>query len=246
MDGLLFKYEIKKLLSQTSTKVIALILCLFPITIVFGIVSPSQQFSITMGNFSTAADFSNAVLGFLNSLGFYYIILVVLSSSILSREIDSKYLYFMLSAVPKSTKVFLYKVISVSIVFTIMLALSSIIGYLAYSVLYLKELSFSIDVLGILSWGILISFIITITYMMLLTICNILTDGSIFASLTVAILTVVVLIILGGFDGVMYFLPAWAMDFYPDRNNILLLGIYLAVFVFSLYMMFLCTRKKRV
>jgi hypothetical protein len=80
MQRLIFKFEIKKILSQTSTKVIAFIFLVFPIIIVFGIISPSKQFSITMDNFNSAADFSNAILGFLNSLGFYYIILVVLSS----------------------------------------------------------------------------------------------------------------------------------------------------------------------
>ena len=246
MEKLLFKFEIKKLLSQMSTKIIALILVVFPIIIVFGITSPSENFSITMDNFQSASDFSNAILGFLNSLGFYYIILVVLSSSILSREIESKYLYFSLSVVPNSIKLFFYKVLSVSLVFTSMIILSSIVGYIAYSVLYLGEFSISLQTIGILSWGILISFLISTIYMMILVICNVLTDGSIFASLTVAISTVILLIVAGAIKGVMFYLPAWALDFVSTRNNILLLIIYIIVLIFTSYTMYLCVKKQRI
>jgi hypothetical protein len=246
MEKLLFKFEIKKLLSQMSTKVIALILIIFPVIIVFGIISPSEQFSITMDDFQSASDFSNAILGFLNSLGFYYIILVVLASSILSREIESKYLYFSLSVVPNGIKLFFYKALSVSIVFTSMIALSSIAGYVAYSLLYLGEFSISLQIIGILSWGVLISFLISMIYMMILVICNILTDGSIFASLTVAISTVILLIIAGAINGVMFYLPAWVLDFVSTRNNILLLILYGLILIVTSYMMYLCAKKLRV
>lgn len=231
MESLLFKFEIKKLLSQTSTKIITLILLIFPIVIVFGIISPSEQFSITMADFGSASDFSNAILGFLNSLGFYYIILVVLSSSILSKEIESKYLYFVLSAIPSYSKLFIYKALSVSLVFTAMTFLSSLSGFLAYSLLYLGEITISVQIIGVLLWGLLISFIITMIYMMILTLCNLMTGGSIFASLTVAIITVVMLIVVGAINGLMNYLPAWAIDYMPERNNLLLLLIYLILLI---------------
>ncbi len=91
MDSILFKYELKKILSQKSTKIISLVLLLFPFIVVFGIISPSPQFSITMADFISAADFSNAILGFINSLGFYYIILILYSSIVIIKEIESKY-----------------------------------------------------------------------------------------------------------------------------------------------------------
>lgn len=246
MEKLLFKFELKKLLSQTSTKIIALILILFPVIIVFGIVSPSPQFSITMDEFVTPADFSNAILGFLNSLGFYYIILVVLSASSLSKEIESNYLYFVLSTTPKCSKLFFYKTFAISLIFTTIITLSSISGYVAYSALYLKAFTFTTQTLGILLWGILISFLITLIYMMILTICNLLTGGSIFASLTIAIATIIVLIVAGAIKGVMYFLPAWALDYLPTRNNFLLVGIYIAGVIISTMAMYLCTKRKSI
>ncbi|MEG3006100.1 MAG: hypothetical protein RR806_01395 [Oscillospiraceae bacterium] len=246
MNKLLFKFEIKKLLSQTSTKVIAIILILFPIIIVFGIVSPSQQFSITMDNFASAADFSNAILGFLNSLGFYYIILVVLSASTLSKEIENKYLYFVLSAVPSCSRLFIYKALSVSLIFSFMVILSSLSGFITYSILYLGTFVVSVQIMGVLLWGIAMSFLITMIYMMLLTICNIITDGSIFASLTIAIITVVLLIVLGAVEGTMNYLPAWSLDYMPDRNNIFLVLMYFVILIISSISMYICTKKKRI
>lgn len=246
MESLLFKFEIKKLLSQTSTKVIALILLIFPVIIVFGIVSPSEQFSISMADFGSASDFSNAILGFLNSLGFYYIILVVLSSSILSKEIESKYLYFVLSAVPSYSRLFIYKALSVSLVFTAMIFVSSLSGFIAYSLLYLGEIIISAHIIGVFFWGLLISFLITMIYMMILTLCNLMTSGSIFASLTVAIITVIVLIIVGAIDGLMNFLPAWALDYMPERNNFVLLLIYLISLIGISFAVYRYTKKKRI
>lgn len=229
MKQLLFKFELKKLLSQTSTKVILLILMLFPVIIVFGIISPTPQFSITMDNFNSAADFSNAMLGFLNSVGFYYIVLVVLTASSLSKEIEGKYIYFVLSAIPNAKRLFIYKVISITIIFVGMLLLSSATAYIAYSTLYLKSFSFTLQNLGVMSWGLGISVILTMMYAMILTIVNLVTNGSVFASLTTAIATIILLIILSAVKGAMHFVPSWALDYLPERNNLLLLGVYFAL-----------------
>ncbi|SKA08323.1 hypothetical protein SAMN02745116_02354 [Pilibacter termitis] len=246
MEKMLFQFEMKKVFSQTSTKVIAVVLFLFPMILVAGLVAPTDQFSVSIAEYKTNADFGNQVLGYLCLIGFHYIILAILSSSILSREIESKYLYFTLSVVPNATKLFFYKAFVVSIIYTAMLAVSSITGYIVYSLFYIKELSFSSETFVILGWGIFITFIIVLIYMMMLTICNILTDGSVFASLTMAIVTMVVLIVLGGIQKIRDFHPAWQADYGEDRNYLFLFLVYLAVLSITSFLVYLCSKKKRV
>lgn len=243
-DKLLFKFELKKMLYQKSTKIMAVIILLFPIIIVIGIVSPSPQFSITMAEFGSPADFSNAMLGFLNSLGFYYIALVMLTSSCLSREIESKYIYFVLSAVPSCKRLLIYKILSISIVFGSMLFVSSIAAYIAYSTLYLQSLSVTLADVGILLWGILISLLVTVIYSIILTIITLITDGSIFASLITAVVTIAGMIVMSAIKGVMNFVPAWALDYMSDRNNIMLLIIYLVVMVCAFFVLSFYVDKK--
>ncbi len=238
--------EIKKLIAQRSTKILTGILIIFPCIIVFGIVSPSPQFSITMAEFNTAADFANAILGLLSSLGFYYIVLALLSSSALSKEIESHYLYFTLSVVSSYHRLFLYKILSITLIFTGILSLCSIGGFLAYSLLYLGELSFSLQAIGILFWGIGISFITNFWYVTLLALCNIMTEGNTFASFVFAVGTVILFIILSAIKGLMYYLPAWALDFDPQRNNIVLLVSYMTILVCSLLVFWIIIKKRRV
>lgn len=239
--NLLFKFELKKLFSQTSTKIISIIYFLFPIIIVLGIVSPNPHFSISMAEFGSAADFSNAIIGFLNSLGFCYIVLVMLSSSTFSKEIESKYIYFVLSAVPNLKKLILYKISAITLVFMGMVTISSITSYIAYSLLYLKKLTFSINDLGILLWGLGISLLITIIYNIILAIINLKTDGNIFISIITSVITVVISIIFAAVKEFLYYLPQWATDYMSNRNNILLVVIYIAIticmnFILSIYL----------
>ncbi len=115
-----------------------------------------------------------------------------------------------------------------------------------YSILYMRGIVFSIEILGVLVWGIFISFMISLIYMTILTICNILTEGSFFASLTVAMITVVSLVVFAAIEGVMDFLPAWALDFVPTRNNGLLVLIYVSIFCITTFLMHCVIKRKRI
>lgn len=244
MNKILFRYEIKKLTSQTSTKVLIAILLLFPLILVFGIVSPSDSFSITMDEF-TASEFSNAILGFSFSLGTIYIIISVLSASIVSREIDTKYIYLMLSAVASPTRLYFYKAMAITLVVSITSLFSSILAYLSYSIFYLKDLTFSLNDFGTLAWGLLIITIICLMYMFIILIVNIITDGSIYASITVAIATIISLNILSSIKGVTPYLPAYAIDYDATRNNILLLIIYLSITAILALIVYSTARSKK-
>lgn len=229
MDSILFKYEFKKILSQKSTKIISLVLLIFPVVIVFGIVSPSPQFSITMADFTSAADFSNAILGFLNSLGFYYVILILFSSTVIIKEIESKYIYFVLSAIPNHKKLFLYKILSVVIIFNTVIFLSQLCGFFAYSILYLGKLEITFSILGTLFWGLLISILVSMIFMFIFVSINIVIGGSVMASLTLAVSTIILFIVMSAIKSIMFYLPAFALDYLVDRNNLVLILLYTCI-----------------
>lgn len=122
-----------------------------------------------------------------------------------------------------------------------MVTISSVTSYIAYSLLYLKKLTFNINDLGILLWGLAISLLITIIYNIILAIINLKTDGNIFISIITSVITVVISIILAAVKEFLYYLPQWATDYMSNRNNILLVIIYIAIticmnFILSIYL----------
>ncbi len=241
---LFFDFELKKLLKQKSTFIVALLYLIFPIIMAIGIASPNANFSVTMGDFGSPSNFSNLILIFFNSLGFGYIVLVMLSTSSLSKEIESKYIYFVLSAVPSLKKLIFYKIICISLIYSCIVLLSSIVSYLAFSILYIGDLSMNISDLGILLWGILINTIVTIIFTLLLSIVNIKTRGNIFVCILLAIGVIMFISIISLVNGIQPYTPSWAINFIADRNNILLLLIYLGILFVMVAITTLYLQKK--
>ncbi len=182
-----------------------------------------------MADFISAADFSNAILGFINSLGFYYIILILYSSIVIIKEIESKYIYFVLSAFSNYKKLFLYKILSVTIIFNVVILLSQLSAFFAYSILYLGKVEITMLIIGKLLWGVLVSILISLIFMLLFVSLNIIVGGSIMASLTFAVSIIILLIVMSAIKSIMFYLPAFALDYMGDRNNILLLFAYFAI-----------------